>query len=312
MTDLSAVRVDIALALFNGQPWLVDFLESIARQSHRNWRMVVADDGSEDDSVATVRQFFWERPQQLLIVARKRERTGAAGAFADALSMCTAEFIVLADQDDIWLAEKIERLLVACLAHGSDRPCLAYSDMKVVDDKLNLIDESWWHYSRTHPDWSLSVRHTICQNTVPGCAMMLNRALLQRSMPIPVEAAMHDWWILLVALASGKVSVVTEPLVLYRRHATAHTFEPQGGIRSALKRLLFQHGKLTAEYTKSIAQATVFLDRFAVALNSRERKAVLTYVSSGDAGWLRRRYLLLKGRIRKSTFLGSARFYASL
>jgi len=312
MTDVLTARVDIALALYDGQRWLADFLDSVARQSYRNWRMVVADDGSRDGSVDTLRNYFRERPHQLLIVPRTRERTGAARAFADALAMCTADFIALADQDDIWLPEKIERLLAAIGTHEAGRPCLAYSDMKVVDQDLNPITGSWWHYSKTRSSWALSVRHTICQNTVPGCAMMLNRALLRRALPIPLEVAMHDWWILLVALASGKVLDVAEPLVLYRRHAAAHTFEPQGGMHGAIKRLLFESDKITVEYEKSIAQATAFLDRFALELQLQDRKAVSIYVSSRSAGWLRRRYLLSKGRFRKSTLLGSARFYASV
>jgi len=58
----------------------------------------------------------------------------------------------------------------------------------------------------------------IVQNSVTGCALMVNRALLDRANPIPLEAVMHDWWLALVACAFGHIAIVSEPTMLYRQH----------------------------------------------------------------------------------------------
>jgi len=57
-------------------------------------------------------------------------------------------------------------------------------------------------------------------NVVTGCTALLNRALLQKALPIPSEALMHDWWLALVASAFGQIALVEEPGVLYRQHGS--------------------------------------------------------------------------------------------
>src|SRR5439155_4311967 len=180
------VRVDIALALYNGERWLPQFLSSLRAQSHARWRLIVADDGSTDASIAVVHRFFGDDPERLVLLQRDAVRTGPSRAFGDALAHCDAPYVALADQDDVWLPRKLEALVAVLRSvQAVDTPCLAYSDMEVVDEDLRPLSPSWWRYSNTPAEWSLCLRHSVCQNTVPGCSIMVDRALLQQALPIP-------------------------------------------------------------------------------------------------------------------------------
>ncbi|STR61862.1 hypothetical protein [Grimontia hollisae] len=64
------------------------------------------------------------------------------------------------------------------------------------------------------------MNNLVKQNVVSGCTMMANRALLQKALPIPNEACMHDWWFALVAKTEGKLTFVDQALMLYRQHET--------------------------------------------------------------------------------------------
>ena len=303
-------QVDIALALYNGERWLPDFLASLLAQTHRPWRLIVADDGSTDGSKAVLQRYFMDDPQRFVLLERAHVRTGPARAFGDALVQCSAPYIALADQDDVWLPRKLEVLIAALRsAQDADVPCLAYSDMEVVDEDLNAISASWWHHSNTPPDWSLCLRHSVCQNTVPGCAMMINQALLRCAMPVPADAAMHDWWLLLVALANGQVKRSDEALLRYRRHSGAATYQYGNSPAASLRRFLFGRNQLRIEYARSIGQARALASRLAGQISPDNAETLRGYIASDTGGWLSKRLALLKGRFRKSTWLGCLRFY---
>jgi glycosyltransferase involved in cell wall biosynthesis len=308
---IEAPRVDIALAVYNGERWLPAFLESLRLQTHRDWRLVVADDGSTDNSLTVLRHALRDDRRRLLMVERERVGTGAARTFSDALELCDAPFVALADQDDVWLPRKLEALLATLQgAHSLDTPSLAYSDMEVVDAQLNTISPSWWRYSRTPSSWSLCLRHTICQNTVPGCSMMVDQSLLRRALPVPPEAAMHDWWLMLVAVACGKVTCSSEVLVRYRRHPEAATYSYGNGLVGSVQRLLFGRELLRKEHAQSIVQAQALAQRCSLQLGSANARTVQRYIRCDLQGWWGKRCRLLRGRFRKSTLRGCVRFYA--
>jgi hypothetical protein len=50
--------------------------------------------------------------------------------------------------------------------------------------------------------------------------MLINFALLEKCLPLPNEAVVHDWWISLIVAATGKVGYIEKPLTCYRQHTT--------------------------------------------------------------------------------------------
>jgi hypothetical protein len=58
----------------------------------------------------------------------------------------------------------------------------------------------------------------LTQNFVTGCTVLVNRPLLERALPIPESAVVHDWWLALVAASCGHLLYVDWPTVAYRQH----------------------------------------------------------------------------------------------
>lgn len=310
------MKIDICLATYNGAPWIDDFLNSLDAQTYQDWRLLVSDDASIDNTLELIKSHFKNRPDKLLLVQRTITGEGVIKNFQDALDASSAHYILLADQDDVWLPEKLMVLHARMREIEQDRkiPALVFSDLEVVDDHLNTVNKSWWAFMSVKPDWAMSFKGALYQNIVPGCAMMLNRSLLKMTLPLPKGIIMHDWWFLLVCSVFGNVGFCNEKLVRYRRHAEAHTYLDKGGIMSTLRRQWGGRELLRKQYAKTVMQAQVFelffQEKMDAVENGRANCQVLhDYIAVSNAGWWRRRWLLMKNGIHLTSVFRTFRFY---
>ena len=222
-------------------------------------------------------------------------RLGACGSFARLLEHSDADYVVLCDQDDVWLPGHISQPLARIAAIerelGTDTPVLAHTDLVVVDENLHTIAPSFWAYSNLDPSRGSSLNRLLVQNVVTGCATIINRALARRACPIPKTAPMHDWWLALVASAFGRIEAVAEPTVLYRQHANnrlgATCYDWRYLARHAWE--VFLRGDAAEYFCRTERQAAAFLQRFGEDLAPRHRATVNAYVGLKNAGFLDRR-----------------------
>jgi glycosyltransferase involved in cell wall biosynthesis len=206
--------VSVILCTYNGARYLPAMLESISLQSMRVDRLVHRDDGSSDESVDIVRRWAAHNGVRLHTLDNRSTRLGPSMSFLTALTQSApARWHFLADQDDVWLPFKIERAVEAIGAASSD-PVLYASRLRVVDQSLGALRD-------TPKPKQLSLSSAVCESLLTGCTMALNepmRILVARGGAAP-EAAMHDWWLYLLAAAFGTIEFDVEPTVLYRQHA---------------------------------------------------------------------------------------------
>jgi glycosyltransferase involved in cell wall biosynthesis len=214
----------IVLATYQGARYLPEQVESIRRQSRTDWRLLVRDDGSTDATPRLLRQLAAE-DDRITLIDDGGQRYGAAGNFAVLMERARrdgAEYLFFADQDDVWRPDKLRRQLEAIQqaeGNAAERvPCLAYSDLTVVDDRSQTIHPSFLRHSRLVHGGRAPLGTLLGRSFVLGCACAVNRPLLEFALPLPETAAMHDWWLAISAAATGRVVGLAEPLVRYRRH----------------------------------------------------------------------------------------------
>ncbi|KIM13286.1 MAG: hypothetical protein KU38_01105 [Sulfurovum sp. FS08-3] len=255
-------RVDILLSTYNGQKYIKEQLDSIFDQSYKNFRVIVRDDGSSDATLEIVKHY----PVEIL---ESHENLGAKMSFATlleyALHSSNSKYFMFADQDDIWHSNKIEKSVEAMKKLQKDTPkplpLLVHSDLRVVDEKLNVIDNSFWHYSRIHPQYN-QLNRLLMQNTVTGCTMLINRELANLSLPISNRAIMHDWWIAMVASAFGKIAYIHESTIEYRQHRSNEIGANAFSFGYVVKNIVSNHN-----LSKHYQQARAFLERYQARLD---------------------------------------------
>jgi glycosyltransferase involved in cell wall biosynthesis len=261
-------QVLILLATRNGAEYLPEQLDSIARQSYTSWRIVAADDGSTDETMAILNRFGQERPGRIEVLPNRPVHSAKENFFRLLRESPEAEYFALCDQDDVWHDRKLERLVEECVKledSTNDVPCLVHSDLAVVNSRRELIAASFMKEMNTDPA-RVTLGSALMENSIPGCSMLLNASVVRafREYEGPLDdAVMHDWWVGLVARALGRVGFVPEPLVLYRQHAgntlgSVH----RGGVRFIVRKLLnIRRGNGDALYRQGLLLMRTYSER---------------------------------------------------
>jgi hypothetical protein len=146
---------------------------------------------------------------------------GAKNSFMKMLEVADSKYYMFCDHDDVWLPHKVEVTLKEMKLqeqkHGNI-PILVHTDLIVVDEDLNVLDQSFWNYSKIKLKYLSKFKYLVVYNCVTGCAMMINEAAKQISLPIHIDAPMHDWWIARQLSLNGLIISVNEQTILYRQH----------------------------------------------------------------------------------------------
>ncbi len=229
-----AATVAISLSIWNGARFLAAQLDSLLVQTHADWRLVWRDDGSSDRSAAIVRSFAARAGAGRCIEAKiTPDRLGAAASFMALLRAALhhvpeAAAYAFADQDDLWLPDKLARGLAGLAPHAG-RPALYCARQVLVDAELG-------HLGLSPPlAGPRGFPTALAQNIATGCTVMLNpeAAALVAASDIP-RGSLHDWWAYLVVSAAGGAVVTDDvPVVLYRQHGANAVGAPASRTRRA-------------------------------------------------------------------------------
>ena len=314
-----SATIDILLATYNGSRFVREQLDSLAAQTHRDWRLLVRDDGSTDETMAIVREWAKACDRPVEIVEDGRTGLGASQNFGALLEKSTAPYFAFCDQDDSWLPEKLETMLAAMRAQekaagGSDVPVMVFSDLEVVDEKLDRIAASFALRSR-RPVLSSGreMDQIMLHNPVPGCALLGNAALREASLPIPEAAVMHDWWVALAAGALGRVSIVHRPLVQYRQHGKNTLGASNNGVSALAAYVIRDFG---GAYRKSRSlmdatqrQAAAFADLHNDALPPAKVAMLRDYATLSRKPLLSRKAFFMRHRLLRRNLTKNLPFF---
>jgi 2-polyprenyl-3-methyl-5-hydroxy-6-metoxy-1,4-benzoquinol methylase/glycosyltransferase involved in cell wall biosynthesis len=207
----------IAICLATYNPTRPDFerqIASIRRQTYDNWVCVVNDDASTEQAFGMVRDVVGA--DERFTIHRNEGRLGFYRNFAVCLlhAPADARYIALSDQDDNWYPDKLATLITAI---RREHATLAYSDMRIVSETGQVLQDSFWRLGRRNNRSDLG--GLLCANSVTGAASLFNRDVLDVALPFPaIGGQYHDHWIACVALALGKLAYVDRPLHDYVQH----------------------------------------------------------------------------------------------
>lgn len=295
---MSTSTVQVLLATYNGEKFIRQQIESLLAQTCQDFEIIVADDGSTDSTLGIIEEIAGTVPGKIRIEFREPVG-GAARNFMRLIDIADAPYVMCCDQDDVWLPEKVETLLVRCrdierLHPGY--PVLVHSDLSVVDETLNVLHPSMFEYQQLKVDGP-AFRDLLLQSCVTGCAMVMNRPLLQLTRGSdPDRMIMHDWWISLTASAFGIIDVVRVPTVLYRQHGANTIGASRAGIAHFVRRVseVARGGKLNRHIRRCFPQARAFLQRYGSQLKAAQYGECGLVAALQEQSPFKLRYTLLR------------------
>lgn len=204
-------KVSVALAAYNGAPYICTQIDTILACLTDGDELVISDDGSTDETLSIIRSVI-SRDSRVRLTAGPRR--GVIANFEHALGQCSGELIFLADQDDLWLPEKVD-VVSAIFAADAEVMCVVH-DMEVVDDDLGILHSSYFKARGSRS----SLMSNLIRNSYVGAAMAVRASLLAIALPIPPTASMHDLWLGANGALFGRTTLFPGILGRYRRHGS--------------------------------------------------------------------------------------------
>lgn len=316
MNDKS--KITILLSTYNGEKYLKEQLDSVFGQTYKDFEIIGRDDDSSDSTLKILKSYD-------VTVLDIKQNLGAKESFTELLSYAVAnsdsEYFMFCDQDDVWNHDKIEKTLAKMKEletfYSSEMPLLIHTDLEVVDENLKTISNSMWEYEYILPQCN-TFNRLLIQNTITGCTMMINRKLAKKSLDIPEEAIMHDWWIGLIASCFGKISYLEESTIKYRQHGknTIGAKEFQVNILrhalSLIKSLILKDIKYLNGMQINILQAKTFLEKYKDELDVETIKMLEDFINLEQQSWCQKRAILWKYKLLKQGFIRNMGFFLKI
>ncbi|WP_438832657.1 glycosyltransferase family 2 protein [Streptococcus pluranimalium] len=209
------MKVNIVMSTYNGEKYLADQIKSIQSQTFEDWQLLIRDDGSSDNTPSLIRDMAKKDDRIQFINDGQNENYGVIKSFYHLVKYDSADYYFFSDQDDVWLPEKMEMTLKRAQIESSDNPLLVYTDLKVVNEDLEVLQESMIKSQSHHANTKLVQELT--ENTVTGGTMMINKALADK-WQVYDNLLMHDWYLALLAASLGKLIYIDQATQLYRQH----------------------------------------------------------------------------------------------
>ena len=199
-----ASGISVCMAVRNGESYLREQLSSILPQLAGEDELIISDDHSTDNTVRLIREYQDARIRLLINPGQ-----GVITNFENTLRAARGTYIFLADQDDVWMQDKVEktmRFLMDC--------DLVVSDCVIVNESLLPSQESFYQMNGS----GKGLVRNLLRNSYMGCCMAFHRKVLSRALPFPEKIPMHDIWIGLTAEVHFNVKFISDKLLFHRRH----------------------------------------------------------------------------------------------
>lgn len=218
--------ISVCIATYNGEKYIKEQIDSILPQLGDTDEIVISDDNSNDRTIDIVRSYDDPR----IHIHKNPVNHGVNGNFANALNCCNGEYIFMADQDDIWMPDKIK----VCVKELQNADLIVHD--AIITNNL-LIPSNKTLFSELNIKGGLIPN--LIKNRFTGCCMAFRRDVLNFVLPIPNSNVFyHDQWIGLKCILKGNVKFIPYKGIYFRRHESANSVAGTGKGLSLLKKLL--------------------------------------------------------------------------
>lgn len=222
---MNNIRISVCIATYNGGKYIKEQLESILSQIGKDDEVIISDDGSTDKTLEIVKELNDAR----IKILYNNNKKGVTYNFENALTHAKGEYIFLADQDDIWLPNKVTLSL-----RGLENNDFVVTNCILTDDDLNTINNSYFKLNNSKKGFVKN----LYRSSYLGCCTAFKRVLLSDVLPFPPNLYLyHDWWIGYIADIKYNVEFIETPCLLYRRHNNNMSFTGGKSKQSLFKRV---------------------------------------------------------------------------
>lgn len=268
----------VLMSTYNGEAYLKEQLDSILAQKGVEVNLLVRDDGSKDSTVQIL-QHYSDKYSNIRFYAG--DNLGFIRSFSDLMKEALKDnlhsgFYAFADQDDIWVSDKLYTACTALMSKDATKPLLFTCNSMKIDSKgkeLGLFHEG------DIPVYQKG--NVLVYGTEQGCSMTFNRKALEIYTTHEPEITYHDRWLFFICYYLGDITYEHRPLFYYRIHEGNALgkieHKPTKGWEMVKDRLYFYF--MAPPVTRHQEMATEFYNCFQSQMVKEDRMLFMKYIS---------------------------------
>jgi teichuronic acid biosynthesis glycosyltransferase TuaG len=153
--------VSVIVPTYNSEQYILKALESIQKQTHQDWEIIVVDDGSTDQTEDVIQQFSATLAMQQIQYLKQAQNQGVSAARNAGIAVATGSYIAFLDSDDIWRENHLSRGIKA-----------------LEEQKKDIL------YSPVQTFQATTYQELVCDRHLPGHLEKFPLSLLIHDMPI--------------------------------------------------------------------------------------------------------------------------------
>lgn len=212
------MKISICMGIYNGENFIEEQLHSLLNQTHPADEVILCDDGSEDNTVSVIQRFIAKNQlEDSWYLYCNEQNKGYPGNFYYAMSLCTGDIVFLADQDDVWVETKVEKM--TAILEDNPKASVAACKFQLMDGEGKDI-KTIMQPSRSVQSGKLkkvSIHDIFYRYEWPGMVLAY-RNEWYRNWNKTIGEIPHDIFLCAKAAEEGAFLQLDETLAWHRRH----------------------------------------------------------------------------------------------
>jgi len=237
MDNVSREPVSVCMALYNGEKYIKEQINSILLQlDNEQDELIIVDDFSNDSSIEIIK--LYNNP--CIHLYRNNSNLGYVKTFERAISLSKNSVIFLSDQDDIWIQGRLSKM---------------YNKLKEKNNYLLLCSnfKSFKEGGGEAVRFKTKLKHNkvgenykkniieIFKGNIPyfGCTMAFKSEIKKYILPFPDYIDAHDLWIAILGNVLQRIVHLEDITILHRIHEKNTSFIQRKFHKKLYTRFLF-------------------------------------------------------------------------
>lgn len=219
-----AMKISLVMAVYNGERYLVEQLDSLRKQTKTIDEVIIVDDCSTDMSRDIINKYLHKYNLTNWKYILNSTTLGYKKNFRKGICIASGDIIFLCDQDDVWHLDKVE---VMCGIMTDTKILTLASSFNFINANGDKFDIKQEKGKSNNNLLQIDVKSDITKidlkvllktNFSQGCTMALKKQIKNEFLEYSNSKHPHDWEINLLSAVHHGCYFLNKKLVDYRIH----------------------------------------------------------------------------------------------
>ena len=165
------VPLSIIVPIYNVEKYIGSLVNSLVKQTNKNFEVIFIDDGSTDESIQILKEIMAGSEQEFSFKLLQQVNQGLSSARNIGILNATGEYIFFLDSDDEIEINFVETILTSCYKYS--QPDTLIFDHSSIDEFGNALDSNYGHgsiYRQKDLCTSEQILTALSKGEIPGTA----------------------------------------------------------------------------------------------------------------------------------------------